>query len=58
LRVTTAYMTSYFLGGTLGGGLAAPVFAAGGWLAITATGLGLSALGADTIADTQETEEK
>jgi hypothetical protein len=52
-------MTSYFLGGTLGGGLAAPVFAAGGWLAITVTGVGLCALGAVAwVADTQETKEK
>jgi predicted MFS family arabinose efflux permease len=51
-RVTTAYMTSYFVGGTVGGGLAAPVFAAGGWLAITASGLGLCALAAGAwIAD-------
>lgn len=61
-RVTTAYMTAYFLGGTVGGGIAAPVFAAGGWLAITATGVGLCALGgAAWLADrktSELTEEK
>jgi predicted MFS family arabinose efflux permease len=61
-RVTTAYMTAYFLGGTVGGGIAAPVFAAGGWLAITATGVGLCALGAAAwVADrktSELTEEK
>ncbi|MEQ4715579.1 MFS transporter [Nonomuraea sp. B19D2] len=45
-RVTTAYMTSYFLGGTLGGGIAAPIFNRGGWTGVAVTGVVLCAIGA------------
>lgn len=45
-RVTTAYMTSYFLGGALGGGLAVVLMQQVGWLGVSVAGLVLAALAA------------
>ncbi|WNV87802.1 MFS transporter [Umezawaea sp. Da 62-37] len=45
-RVTTAYMTSYFLGGALGGGLAVILVQQVGWLGVCAAGVVLAALAA------------
>jgi predicted MFS family arabinose efflux permease len=44
-RVTTAYMTSYFLGGVLGSVASSFAYQAGGWLAVCAFGLGVAVLG-------------
>ncbi|WP_329578379.1 MFS transporter [Kitasatospora sp. NBC_01250] len=43
-RVTTAYMTAYFLGGAVGATAAATLYAAAGWLGSCLTGLGLTAV--------------
>ncbi|MFF7637543.1 MFS transporter [Kitasatospora sp. NPDC008050] len=42
-RVTTAYMTAYFLGGAVGATAAATLYATAGWLGSCLTGLGLTA---------------
>jgi len=39
-RITTAYMTTYFLGGALGSATAAATFARGGWPAVCLLGAG------------------
>jgi len=39
-RITTAYMTTYFLGGALGSATAAAAFARGGWPAVCLLGAG------------------
>lgn len=44
-RVTTAYMTSYFLGGVLGSVASGFAYQAGGWLAVCGFGLAVSVLG-------------
>lgn len=45
-RVNSAYMTSYFIGGTLGSVGSALCYAAGGWGAVCALGAGLGAVAA------------
>jgi predicted MFS family arabinose efflux permease len=52
-RLTTAYMVSVFLGGTIGSALASAVYASGGWGASCALGAGLAALGLVIWAATQ-----
>ena len=47
-RVTTAYMTSYFLGGVLGSVASGFAYQAGGWLAVCAFGVGVALLGLAT----------
>ncbi len=42
-RLTTAYMTSVFLGGVAGSASSGAAYAAGGWPAVTATGAAFSA---------------
>ncbi len=37
-RVTTAYMSAYFCGGTAGSGLAVPLYDRAGWLGVCAAG--------------------
>jgi cyanate permease len=37
-RITTAYMTSFFAGGTAGSALAATAYAASGWTAVVGLG--------------------
>jgi predicted MFS family arabinose efflux permease len=44
-RITTAYMTSFFAGGTAGSALAATAYAASGWTAVVALGGGFAAIG-------------
>lgn len=44
-RVTTVYMTFYFLGGMLGSAAASGVYSADGWRAVCALGAGFAALG-------------
>jgi hypothetical protein len=43
-RITTAYMTSVFLGGVAGSAASGAAFAGGGWGAVTATGAVFSGL--------------
>jgi predicted MFS family arabinose efflux permease len=44
-RITTAYMTSFFAGGTAGSALAATAYAASGWTAVVALGGAFAATG-------------
>jgi predicted MFS family arabinose efflux permease len=44
-RITTAYMTSFFAGGTAGSALAATAYAASGWTAVVALGAVFAAIG-------------
>jgi predicted MFS family arabinose efflux permease len=44
-RITTAYMTSFFAGGTAGSALAATAYAASGWAAVVGLGGGFAAIG-------------
>jgi len=44
-RITTAYMTSFFAGGTAGSALAAAAYAASGWTAVVALGGAFAAIG-------------
>jgi predicted MFS family arabinose efflux permease len=44
-RITTAYMTSFFAGGTAGSALAATAYAASGWTAVVALGGAFAAAG-------------
>ena len=44
-RITTAYMTSFFAGGTAGSALAATAYAASGWTAVVALGAAFAAIG-------------
>ncbi|MFC5089906.1 MFS transporter [Amycolatopsis plumensis] len=44
-RASTAYMTASFFGGTVGGGLAAPIHSAGSWPAVVAAELAICAIG-------------
>ncbi|MFC4454421.1 MFS transporter [Deinococcus sonorensis] len=43
-RITTVYLTSYFLGGVVGSGLAAVLYTAGGWTAVMRAGMTLGGL--------------
>jgi predicted MFS family arabinose efflux permease len=43
-RITTAYMTSVFLGGVAGAAASGAAFSAGGWTAVALTGAGFSGL--------------
>lgn len=52
-RLTTAYMTSVFLGGTAGSIVAGLVYGAGGWRASCALGAGFAAMGLAVWAATQ-----
>jgi predicted MFS family arabinose efflux permease len=45
-RVTTAYMSSYFLGGSLGGAIAVPLYDSAGWGGVCVAGAVLTALAA------------
>jgi hypothetical protein len=42
-RITTAYMTSVFLGGVAGSAASGAAFASGGWTAVTLTGAAFTA---------------
>ncbi|SMC26578.1 Predicted arabinose efflux permease, MFS family [Andreprevotia lacus DSM 23236] len=44
-RITSAYMTSYFIGGASGSLLSALAYAHAGWLGVSVLGAGLSAVG-------------
>jgi predicted MFS family arabinose efflux permease len=44
-RLTTAYMTSYFLGGAAGSALSALAWSSGGWLAVCAVGAAFPLIG-------------
>jgi predicted MFS family arabinose efflux permease len=44
-RITTAYMTSFFLFGAAGSGLATAAWLAGGWMAVSLLGSGIAACG-------------
>lgn len=43
-RLTSAYMTTYFVGGALGSATSAAIYAAAGWLGVAALGAGYMAL--------------
>jgi predicted MFS family arabinose efflux permease len=44
-RITTAYMTAFFAGGTAGSALAATAYAASGWTAVVGLGGAFAAVG-------------
>jgi hypothetical protein len=56
-RLNSAYMTAYFLGGAIGSGLSAAVYATHGWIGVSALAAAFPAVGwcawlAQTIRDT------
>jgi predicted MFS family arabinose efflux permease len=62
-RITTAYMTTYFLGGALGSATAAAIFARGGWLGICLLGGGyivvaLVVWGVESAVDSRQSAER